>query len=52
VAKARRYTLEQIIIKLREVEVLQSQGKNIEDAARKLEVLYSLTEAQVLIEMW
>lgn len=34
--KARRYTPEQIITKLREVEVLQSQGKSIEEAARQL----------------
>ncbi len=35
-AKARRYSPEQIITKLREVEVLQSQGKSIEEAARQL----------------
>jgi hypothetical protein len=32
-AKARRHTPEQIITKLREVEVLQSQGMSIEEAA-------------------
>jgi transposase-like protein len=36
--KGRRYTPEQIITKLREVEVLQSQGMSIEEAARKLDI--------------
>jgi putative transposase len=36
--KGRRYTREQIIGKLREVEVLQSQGMSIEEAARKLDI--------------
>ncbi len=36
--KGRRYTPEQIITKLREAEVLQSQGMSIEEAARKLEI--------------
>jgi putative transposase len=36
--KGRRYTPKQIITKLREVEALQSQGMNIEEAARKLDV--------------
>jgi putative transposase len=35
-SKGTRYTPEQIITKLREAEVLQSQGINIEEAARKL----------------
>jgi transposase-like protein len=36
VQKGRRNTPEQIITKLREAEVLQSQGMSIEEAARKL----------------
>ena len=36
--KGRRYTPEQIITKLREVEVMQSQGTSIEEAARKLDI--------------
>ena len=36
--KGRRYTPEQIITLLREVEVLQSQGMCIEEAARKLDI--------------
>ncbi len=35
--KGRRYTPEQIITKLREAEVLQSQGMSVEEAARTLE---------------
>jgi transposase len=35
-AKARRYTPEQIITKTREVEVLQSQGMSIEEGAWQL----------------
>ena len=34
----RRYTPEQIITKLREAEVLQSQGMSVEEAARILEI--------------
>ena len=36
--KGRRYTPEQIITKLREAEVLQSQGMIVEEAARTLEI--------------
>ena len=36
--KGRRYTREQIITKLREAEVLQSQGMSVEEAARTLEI--------------
>ena len=36
--KGRRYTPEQIITKLREAEVLQSQGMSVEEAARTLEI--------------
>lgn len=34
----KRYTVEQIIVKLREVEVLCKQGKTIEEAVRKVEI--------------
>ena len=37
-SKARRYIPEQIITKLREAELLQSEGMSIEEAARKLEI--------------
>ena len=36
--KGRRYTPEQFITKLREAEVLQSQGNSVEEAARTLEI--------------
>ena len=36
--KGRRYTPDQIITKLREAEVLQSQGMSVEEAARRLEI--------------
>ena len=35
--KGRRFTPVQIITKLREAEVLQSQGMSVEEAARTLE---------------
>ena len=35
-AKRRRYTPEQIITKLREAEVLQSQGKSVREVCRAL----------------
>ena len=34
----KNYTMEQIIIKLREIEVLNSQGKTIAEAARQAEI--------------
>jgi putative transposase len=34
----RKYTTEQIIIKLREIEVLCGQGKTITEAARQAEI--------------
>ncbi len=34
----KNYTMEQIIIKLREVEVLSSQGKTISEASRQAEI--------------
>ncbi|UCE00120.1 MAG: transposase, partial [Chloroflexota bacterium] len=38
--KGRRYTPEQIITKLREADVLQSQGMSVDEAARKLEIAF------------
>ena len=34
----RKYTVEQIIIKFREIEVLCGQGKTIGEAARQVEI--------------
>lgn len=34
----KKYTVEQIIVKLREVEVLCKQGKSVEEAVRQIEV--------------
>ena len=34
----KKYTIEQIIVKLREVEVLCGQGKTIAEAARQVEI--------------
>lgn len=34
----KRYTVEQIIVKLREVEILCKQGKSVEEAVRQIEV--------------
>jgi transposase-like protein len=61
--KGKRYTPEQIITKLREAEVLQSQGMSVEEAARTLEIASQtyyrwrkeygdMNTTQVLIEMW
>ena len=36
--KGRRYSAEQIITKLREAEILLSQGKSVEEVARVLEI--------------
>jgi transposase-like protein len=36
--KGKRYSPEQIISKLREAEILLSQGKSVEEAARVLEI--------------
>ncbi len=36
--KKTRHTVEQIIVKLREVEILIAQGKTIGDAVRHIEV--------------
>ena len=35
-ARKRKYTPEQIIMKLREAEVLLSQGKTVKEASKKL----------------
>jgi transposase InsO family protein len=54
----RGHTPEQIISKLREVEVHINQGISISEASRKIyellnrKVFYPLTEAKVLIEQW
>ncbi len=62
----KRYTPEQIIGKLREAEVLLSQGQRTGEVCRRLgiserklrdellncEIFYTLKEAQVLIEQW
>ena len=61
----KRYTPEQIIGKLREAEVLLSQGQRTGEVCRRLgiseqlrdelfngEVFYTLKEAKVLIEQW
>ncbi len=61
----KRYTPEQIIGKLREAEVLLSQGQKTGEVCRRLgiseqlrdeplngEVFYTLKEAKVLIEQW
>ena len=37
-AKRKNYTAEQIIIKLREADVLLGQGKNVKEACRALEI--------------
>ena len=36
--KGKRYSAEQIITKLREAEILLSQGKSVEEAARVVEI--------------
>ncbi len=61
----RRDKPKDIVSKLRQIEVLQGQGKPIADAVRHIgvtvrfrdeflngEVFYSLREAQILIENW
>jgi len=37
-ARKRRYTSEQIIMKLREADVLMSQGKKVKEVCRELEI--------------
>jgi len=46
----KQFSSEQIITKLREAEVLLSQG--MRDELLDREIFYSLKEAQILIEMW
>jgi len=36
--KAKRYSVEQIIVKLREVEILCSQGKTLTEAVRQVDI--------------
>ena len=47
----KRLAAEQIVTKLREIEVLQGQGK-LRDECLNGEIFYSLREAQVVIEQW
>ncbi len=63
---SKRHTPEQIVAKLRQVDVLTSQGTSVADAVRSIgvtevtyrdelldgEIFYSLREAQILIESW
>ena len=61
----KRLAAEQIVTKLRQIEVLQAQGKTIavackeakttaqlRDECLKGEIFYSLKEAQVIVEQW
>jgi putative transposase len=63
--RKRTHTPEEIVAKLRQVEVLTAQGKAVAEAARSIgvteqlrdelldgEVFNTLREAQVLIEQW
>ncbi len=43
----KRHTPEEIVAKLRQVDVLTSQGQSVAEA-----IFYSLREAQVVIESW
>ena len=63
---SKRHTPEQIGAKLRQVDVLTSQGTSVADAIRSIgvtevtyrdelldgEIFYSLREAEILIESW
>ncbi len=63
---SKRHTPEQIVAKLRQVDVLTSQGASVADAIRQIgvtevtyrdelldgEVFHSLREAEILIESW
>src|SRR5918997_2746408 len=62
---SKRHTPEEIVAKLRQVDVLTSQGASVADAVRSIGVtdvtygrvaewedLYTLKEAQILIESW
>jgi hypothetical protein len=55
----KRYKAEEIVAKLRQVDVLTSQGQSLADAIRRLrdelldgEIFHSLPEAQIVIESW
>ena len=62
----KRHTPEEIVTKLRQVDVLVAQGQSVADAVRSIgvtegelrdelldrEIFYSLREAPVLIEAW
>ena len=63
--RKKTHTPEEIVAKLRQVEVLTAQGKAVAEAARSIgvteqlrdelldgEVFHTLREAQVLIEQW
>src|SRR5687768_2934136 len=62
---SKRHTPEQIVAKLRQVDVLTSQGTSVADAIRSIGVtevtyrdelldgeIFSLREAEILIESW
>jgi hypothetical protein len=49
--KGRRYTPEQIITKLREAEVLQSQGMGVEDAALATVVVHPSQIQQISLTL-
>ena len=63
---SKRHTPEQIVAKLRQGDVLTSQGSTVADAIRSMgvtevtyrdelldgEIFYSLREAEILIESW
>ena len=64
-AKKKGHTPEEIVAKLRQVDVLVSQGRSVADAIRAIgvtevtydelldgEVFYTLREAEVVIESW
>ena len=64
--RGRRLGAEQIVTKLRQIEVLQGQGKSLAAACKEAgtteqsfrdecldgEIFYSLKEAQIVIESW
>ena len=62
----KRHTAEEIVAKLRQVDVLMAQGKPVSDAVRSIdvtevtcrdellngEIFYTLKEAKIMIEAW
>jgi transposase InsO family protein len=62
----KRFSAEQIVTLLRQIEVLMAQGKSVPEACRRCrdiatelrdellngEIFYSLKEAQIIIEQW